>query len=126
MKDALVRELAALLSLPSMPIEVDLAPSPSIVDGRFANNPWLQELPHPITKQTWGNAALMSATTAQKLGVGDEQVVSVSRGAAVVEVPALIVAGHAENRAGAVVHQHEIRDVNRQPPIGVQRMNDLE
>jgi molybdopterin-containing oxidoreductase family iron-sulfur binding subunit len=67
--DAIVRELTALLAQPETPIEIDLAPSPSIGDGRFANNPWLQELPHPITKQTWGNAALMSAATAKTLGV---------------------------------------------------------
>jgi molybdopterin-containing oxidoreductase family iron-sulfur binding subunit len=42
---------------------------PTIYDGRFANNGWLQELPKPLTKITWDNVALVSANTARKLGV---------------------------------------------------------
>ena len=50
--------------------EIVFQPDPTIYDGRFANNGWLQELPKPITKLTWDNAALMSPATAQELGVG--------------------------------------------------------
>jgi molybdopterin-containing oxidoreductase family iron-sulfur binding subunit len=41
---------------------------PSVADGRFANNGWLQELPKPITKLTWDNAVLVSPATLAKLG----------------------------------------------------------
>ena len=34
-------------------------------DGRHANNPWLQELPDPITKVTWGNYAAIAPGTAR-------------------------------------------------------------
>ena len=49
---------------------IDFQPDPTIYDGSFANNGWLQELPKPITKLTWGNAAIMSPATAKQLGVG--------------------------------------------------------
>ena len=47
-------------------IEFIFRPDPSVYDGRFANNGWLQELPKPVTKLTWDNAALVSAKYAQK------------------------------------------------------------
>jgi MoCo/4Fe-4S cofactor protein with predicted Tat translocation signal len=53
-------------------IEVIFRTDPSIYDGRFANNGWLQELPKPLTKVTWDNAILISPNTAQQLlGVRD-------------------------------------------------------
>ena len=48
--------------------EVIFRPDPSIYDGRFANNGWLQELPKPLTKITWDNVALVSPNTAKKMG----------------------------------------------------------
>jgi MoCo/4Fe-4S cofactor protein with predicted Tat translocation signal len=50
-------------------LEVAFRPDPSVLDGRFANNGWLQELPKPITKLTWDNAVLVSPATAATLGI---------------------------------------------------------
>ncbi len=50
-------------------IEISIRPDPSVHDGRFTNNGWLQELPNPLTKITWDNVALISPNTARKLGL---------------------------------------------------------
>ncbi len=51
-------------------LEIVFQSDPTIYDGRFANNGWLQECPKPITTLTWDNAAIMSPKTAKDLGVG--------------------------------------------------------
>jgi molybdopterin-containing oxidoreductase family iron-sulfur binding subunit len=47
--------------------EVCFRLDPYVLDGRFANNGWLQELPKPITKLTWDNAVFVSPATADRL-----------------------------------------------------------
>jgi MoCo/4Fe-4S cofactor protein with predicted Tat translocation signal len=51
----------------STAFEISFRNDPSILDGRFANNGWLQELPKPITKLTWDNAVIVSPATADRL-----------------------------------------------------------
>ena len=78
-------------------IEVAFHPSYTNYDGRFANNGWLQECPDPITKQVWGNAALMSPATAKKLGVENDDVIRLSRGGLSGDFVAMIQPGHADD-----------------------------
>ncbi|HEX4899100.1 MAG TPA: TAT-variant-translocated molybdopterin oxidoreductase, partial [Pyrinomonadaceae bacterium] len=49
--------------------EIVFRTDPTIFDGRFANNGWLQELPKPLSKITWDNAAMVSPNTAKQLGL---------------------------------------------------------
>jgi len=51
-------------------LEIVFRPDPTIHDGRFSNNGWLQELPKPLSKLTWDNAAIVSPTTAASLDLG--------------------------------------------------------
>jgi len=62
--------------------ELIFAQSASIYDGRFANNGWLQEMPDPIGKFCWDNAAYMNPATAEKLGVGAHDMVHLGVGGA--------------------------------------------
>ncbi|HVO11890.1 MAG TPA: TAT-variant-translocated molybdopterin oxidoreductase [Vicinamibacteria bacterium] len=49
-------------------IDLQFRLDPTVYDGRFANLGWLQELPKPLSKITWDNAAFMSPSTAKRLG----------------------------------------------------------
>jgi Fe-S-cluster-containing dehydrogenase component len=84
---------------PTGAYEVAFAPDPTIYDGRFANNGWLQELPKPLTKLTWDNAVLLAPSTARTLGVGNGDYLSVTVAGRSVTGPAFVQPGHV---AGAV------------------------
>lgn len=83
--------------LESQTLEVTFKPDPTIWDGRFANNAWLQELPKPLTKLTWDNAALLSPATAERLGVTNEDVVELRFGGQAVRAPIWVMPGQADN-----------------------------
>jgi Fe-S-cluster-containing dehydrogenase component len=78
-------------------IDVVFRPDPTIHDGRFANNAWLQELPKPLTKLTWDNAALISPATADRLHLVSGDVVELRHGRRTVRIPVWINPGHAND-----------------------------
>ena len=78
-------------------LDLVFRPDPSLWDGRFANNGWLQELPKPINKLTWDNAALVSATTAERLGLSTEDVIELTYQGRTVRAPVWIAPGQADD-----------------------------
>ncbi len=88
--------------------EIVLVGSYTMDDGRYINNGWLQEMPDPISKLTWDNAAMMSPAQAHHIGVKDGDLVEVT----VIDslkgkdgkplrrqlvIAALVMPGHADN-----------------------------
>ncbi len=73
--------------------DVIFRPDPTIDDGRFANNGWLQELPKPLTKLTWDNAALISPQLANQLDVRNGDLLRITRDNRSVQMPVWILPG---------------------------------
>jgi MoCo/4Fe-4S cofactor protein with predicted Tat translocation signal len=109
----------ALTKLPSLPkaardgLWLALYASVAQADGSTPNNGWLQELPDPVSKVSWGNYLSMAPATAKRLGLTDGDVVEVTRGETTIELPivrqpkmhpaALMVAvGHGQEQIGRV------------------------
>jgi Fe-S-cluster-containing dehydrogenase component/anaerobic selenocysteine-containing dehydrogenase len=73
-----------------------LTESHFVGDGRYANNGWMQELPHPVSKIVWDNYAAISKSSADELGVKDNDMISVSTGIGAVELPVFVQPGQAD------------------------------
>jgi len=78
-------------------VEVVLRGCPKMGDGRYANNSWMQEIPDPLTKLTWDNAALVSIATAKKLNVQNGDFLTITAGGSSLQIPAWILPGHADD-----------------------------
>ena len=98
-------------------VEVMFVPDASVRDGRFANNAWLQELPRPLTKITWDNAALVAPALASRLQLATDDVIELHDGDSRIEAPVWILPGHPDGavsislgygrkRAGRVGNEH--------------------
>jgi molybdopterin-containing oxidoreductase family iron-sulfur binding subunit len=59
----------AAQNLSASNLELRFIADPSLDDGRFNNNGWLQECPDPVTKLTWDNAFLVSPKFGEELGI---------------------------------------------------------
>lgn len=78
--------------------EIRFAPDAKAHDGRHANNAWLQELPEPMTKLTWDNAAWMSKADADQLRLSTGDRIRITRANAEstsIEIPVVVMPGHA-------------------------------
>ncbi|UCE65228.1 MAG: TAT-variant-translocated molybdopterin oxidoreductase [Candidatus Zixiibacteriota bacterium] len=67
-----------------------------LYDGRYANNGWLMELPDPISKLSWDNAALISPATARELELNNGDIIQISHQGRRLEMPVWISPGQAD------------------------------
>jgi molybdopterin-containing oxidoreductase family iron-sulfur binding subunit len=82
-------------------IELALYEKVGLGDGRFANNPWLQELPDPVSKATWGNYLTVSRKMAADQGWQQGDIVRVNvAGKPAMELPVLVQPGQAPGSVG--------------------------
>ena len=94
----------AAVSIGDNELEVVFQLDSKVLDGRFSNNAWCQELPDPVTKVVWDNVAIMSRQTAEDLGVEVRykegkhyaDVIALTVNDNTVEIPVWIVPGHAD------------------------------
>ena len=118
---------------PGATIDVIFERDASVHDGSFANNGWLQELPDPITKLTWDNAALLSAATAQRVGVATGDIITLQGSGSTLRIPVIILPGQPDELAtlhfgyGRRGAEHVARDVGVdvfafQPSLGAYSM----
>src|SRR5439155_19998650 len=93
--------------------EIVLYQKVSIGTGRQAGNPWLQEIPDPISKATWENYALISMAKAKELGIDYDTVdyeyypakpvISIKAGNKELKLPVLVIPGMNENTIAVAV-----------------------
>ena len=116
-------------SIKGTDLELALYTKVSLGDGQMANNPWLQELPDPITRTTWDNYLLISRIDAEANGLtnwsvsngalnGDMVNVTVN-GVTIENVPVYIQPGQAPGSVGLALGYGRIKGINSNMSIGV-------
>ncbi|WP_257457859.1 TAT-variant-translocated molybdopterin oxidoreductase [Archangium lipolyticum] len=94
---AVEASVRAFTSRPSQGLELNLLPGYKVRDGRYFHNAWLQEMPDPLTMLAWGNAALMSPRTAERLGLEPGDKARLTLRGRWVEAPVYVLPGHADD-----------------------------
>jgi MoCo/4Fe-4S cofactor protein with predicted Tat translocation signal len=82
-------------------LEIIFRPDPTIWDGRFANNGWLQELPKPLTKITWDPTAWVSPNLADQQKLRDGDIIELKYRGNTAKLPVTIVFGHPDGAVTA-------------------------
>lgn len=102
--------VAELGNFKASDLELVLYTKTAMGDGTQANNPWLQELPDPITRMSWDNYLTISPKDAERLGIEndlnarmqlDGSIVNLTvNGVTIKDVPVFIQPGQAEGSVG--------------------------
>src|SRR5690606_32555073 len=101
--------------------ELVLYTKTALGDGRQANNPWLQELPDPISRTTWDNYLTVSAADAKELGLENKNVANGALNGSYAtirsgnvelrNVPVLIQPGQAKGSVGLALGYGKIHNI---------------
>jgi len=121
--------LSALANVKSADLELALYTKTGLGDGQMANNPWLQELPDPITRTSWDNYLLMSRVDAEANGIenytvsngaldGDMVNITVN-GVTIPDVPVYIQPGQTPGSIGLALGYGRKKGVNENMQIGI-------
>jgi molybdopterin-containing oxidoreductase family iron-sulfur binding subunit len=84
-------------------VELEVYQTVAIRDGKRANNPWLQEMPDPVSKVTWDNFAAMSPTDLKKNGFAQGDVINISVNGYSIALPILSQPGQAQGTISVAV-----------------------
>jgi MoCo/4Fe-4S cofactor protein with predicted Tat translocation signal len=84
-------------------VELHLYQSVAMRDGKRANNPWLQELPDPVSKVTWDNFAAMAPSYAKKLGFEQGDIITITANGYTISLPILLQPGQAQGTISVAV-----------------------
>ena len=78
-------------------LEINFRRDPTIYDGRFSNNGWLQELPKPMSKLTWDTAAHLAPATAEASNLKNGDLISIQHEGRSLVAPVFVMPGHARD-----------------------------
>jgi molybdopterin-containing oxidoreductase family iron-sulfur binding subunit len=92
---------------------------PFLRDGRYANQPWAQEVPHPMTGGVWSSWVEISPATAAKLGVQTGDAVAITTPGGEVEISAYVYPGVADDVLGLALGQGHTAASGRYSTYGV-------
>jgi MoCo/4Fe-4S cofactor protein with predicted Tat translocation signal len=84
-------------------MEIHLYQTVAMRDGKRANNPWLQELPDPVSKVTWDNFAAVSQTDLKRLNLEQGDVINIEVNGYSIALPVLLQPGQAEGTISVAV-----------------------
>jgi len=92
----ILAQSAQLVASGDKKFELQVYQSKAMLDGKRANNPWLQELPDPVSKVTWDNFAALSLNDIKKLGLAEGDVITIDANGYSIALPILLQPGQAE------------------------------
>ena len=88
-----IQDAASKLQVPAKGIEVVLYSKTGLGDGSQGNNPWLHELPDPVSKVCWDNYFAVLPSYAKKMGYVEGTVIEVKTGDTKIKGPVLLQPG---------------------------------